>query len=154
MPESYAHLAPGALPAGLVYNGCIPADFAPRRGVAPVFFRVLGAIEVAENGTALPLGGPRQRSVLADLVLLTSALTLWRGAALADIREAALHEQAVGSQPYGLAIDQQTKHRLHNRGLPGRIHVDPQRHPLLTSDAGYQFRPPASLPSGISRVAH
>jgi len=34
-----------------------------------VFFRVLGAIEVAEDGTALPLGGPRQRSVLADLVL-------------------------------------------------------------------------------------
>jgi len=34
-----------------------------------VFFRVLGAMEVAEDGTALPLGGPRQRSVLADLVL-------------------------------------------------------------------------------------
>jgi YVTN family beta-propeller protein len=34
-----------------------------------VFFRVLGAIEVAEDGTAFPLGGPRQRSVLADLVL-------------------------------------------------------------------------------------
>jgi YVTN family beta-propeller protein len=34
-----------------------------------VFFRVLGAIEVADDGTALPLGGPRQRSVLADLVL-------------------------------------------------------------------------------------
>ena len=34
-----------------------------------MFFRVLGAIEVAEDGTALPLGGPRQRSVLADLVL-------------------------------------------------------------------------------------
>jgi DNA-binding SARP family transcriptional activator len=34
-----------------------------------VFFRVLGAIEVAENGNRLPLGGPRQRSVLADLVM-------------------------------------------------------------------------------------
>jgi YVTN family beta-propeller protein len=34
-----------------------------------VLFKVLGPIEVAENGTALPLGGPRQRSVLADLVL-------------------------------------------------------------------------------------
>jgi DNA-binding SARP family transcriptional activator len=34
-----------------------------------VLFQVLGPIEVAENGTALPLGGPRQRSVLADLVL-------------------------------------------------------------------------------------
>jgi YVTN family beta-propeller protein len=34
-----------------------------------VFFRVLGAIEVAEDGTSFPLGGPRQRSVLADLVI-------------------------------------------------------------------------------------
>jgi YVTN family beta-propeller protein len=34
-----------------------------------VFFRVLGAIEVVEGGTSFPLGGPRQRSVLADLVM-------------------------------------------------------------------------------------
>jgi DNA-binding SARP family transcriptional activator len=34
-----------------------------------MFFRLLGAIEVAADGTSLPLGGPRQRSVLADLVL-------------------------------------------------------------------------------------
>ena len=34
-----------------------------------MFFRVLGAIEVVEDGNSLPLGGPRQRSVLADLVM-------------------------------------------------------------------------------------
>ncbi len=44
-------------------------DTQAAQGGAPVFSRVLGAIEVAEDGTALPLGGPRQRSVLADLVL-------------------------------------------------------------------------------------
>jgi YVTN family beta-propeller protein len=32
-------------------------------------FKVLGPIEAAHDGTALPIGGPRQRSVLADLVL-------------------------------------------------------------------------------------
>jgi YVTN family beta-propeller protein len=39
-----------------------------------VLFKVLGPVEVAENGTALPLGGPRQRSVLADLVLRAGQL--------------------------------------------------------------------------------
>ncbi|HEY6313791.1 MAG TPA: AfsR/SARP family transcriptional regulator [Streptosporangiaceae bacterium] len=39
-----------------------------RRGTS-VFFRVLGAIEVVEDGTSFPLGCPRQRSVLADLVM-------------------------------------------------------------------------------------
>jgi YVTN family beta-propeller protein len=34
-----------------------------------VFFRLLGAIEAVEDGISLPLGGPRQRSVLADLVM-------------------------------------------------------------------------------------
>src|SRR5512134_649340 len=32
-------------------------------------FRVLGALEVLRDGRALPLGGPRQRSVLAILLL-------------------------------------------------------------------------------------
>jgi DNA-binding SARP family transcriptional activator len=32
-------------------------------------FRLLGAIEASEDGTAFPLGGPRQRAVLADLAL-------------------------------------------------------------------------------------
>ena len=31
--------------------------------------RLLGAIEASENGIRLPLGGPRQRAVLADLAL-------------------------------------------------------------------------------------
>ena len=34
-----------------------------------MLFRLLGAIEVVENGISLPLGGPRHRSVLADLVM-------------------------------------------------------------------------------------
>jgi YVTN family beta-propeller protein len=34
-----------------------------------VFFRLLGAIEAVADGISLPLGGPRQRSVLADLVM-------------------------------------------------------------------------------------
>ena len=35
----------------------------------PLEFRLLGAIEASEDGTAFPLGGPRQRAVLADLAL-------------------------------------------------------------------------------------
>ena len=31
--------------------------------------RLLGAIEACEDGIPLPLGGPRQRAVLADLAL-------------------------------------------------------------------------------------
>jgi DNA-binding SARP family transcriptional activator len=34
-----------------------------------VLFGLLGAIEVSVDGTSLPLGGPRQRAVLADLAL-------------------------------------------------------------------------------------
>jgi YVTN family beta-propeller protein len=41
----------------------------PSGGVASVLFRVLGAVDVVEAGTSFPLGGPRQRSVLADLVM-------------------------------------------------------------------------------------
>ena len=31
-------------------------------------FRILGPVEVVENGTPLPLGGPRQRALLALLL--------------------------------------------------------------------------------------
>ena len=32
-------------------------------------FSVLGPVEVSENGRNLPLGGPKQRALLADLIL-------------------------------------------------------------------------------------
>jgi SARP family transcriptional regulator, regulator of embCAB operon len=35
----------------------------------PVEIKLLGAVEACADGIALPLGGPRQRAVLADLAL-------------------------------------------------------------------------------------
>ena len=32
-------------------------------------FRVLGPVEVSDGGQSLPLGGPKQRALLADLIL-------------------------------------------------------------------------------------
>ena len=32
-------------------------------------FRVLGPVEVCDGGRNLPLGGPKQRGLLADLIL-------------------------------------------------------------------------------------
>jgi DNA-binding SARP family transcriptional activator len=35
----------------------------------PMEFRLLGAIEVVADGSSVPLGGPRQRAVLADVAI-------------------------------------------------------------------------------------
>jgi DNA-binding SARP family transcriptional activator len=37
--------------------------------VAPMEFRILGPLEVADGDGLRPLGGPKQRTVLANLVL-------------------------------------------------------------------------------------
>jgi YVTN family beta-propeller protein len=50
----------------------IPRGFL--EGVVPMEIRLLGAVEASADGTALPLGGPRQRAVLADLALQAGQL--------------------------------------------------------------------------------
>src|SRR6266496_421178 len=67
-------------------------------------FRILGPLEVLSDGQALDLGGPKQRAVLAMLLVeegeldldrfrrlreegkLSEALSLWRGPPLSDFR--------------------------------------------------------------------
>ena len=41
--------------------------------------RLLGAVEAYADGVALPLGGPRQRAVLADLALHAGQLVAATG---------------------------------------------------------------------------
>jgi DNA-binding SARP family transcriptional activator len=41
----------------------------PKQVAAPIEFRLLGPIDAERDGTSLPLGGPRQRALLALLLL-------------------------------------------------------------------------------------
>jgi YVTN family beta-propeller protein len=87
--------------------------------------RLLGAIEASENGIRLPLGGPRQRAVLADLalhaghVVSTGQLVedLWGG------RPPATAKRTVESYVYRL------RHVLAASGADGT--------PLVTRPTGY-----------------
>ena len=54
-----------AVPGGLA--GRRPSRYI--RATTPLEFRVLGPLQVASNGTSLPLGGTKQRAVLALLLL-------------------------------------------------------------------------------------
>src|SRR5436189_213817 len=69
----------------------------------PVEFRILGPLEVVEGGETLQLGGPKQRALLAMLLLHAGEAVstdrlieaLWRGAALADFTYESFAQTAI-----------------------------------------------------------
>jgi YVTN family beta-propeller protein len=104
------------------------AETAENGEAAGIEFRLLGAIAVTRDGTGLPLGGPRQRAVLALLLLDANRLvpadrlveTVW-----------------AGRPPPGARTTVQSYVFHLRRALePGRVRGD-GGHILITRDSGY-----------------
>jgi predicted ATPase/DNA-binding SARP family transcriptional activator len=93
-------------------------------------FRILGPLEVVRSGCAVPLGGPRQRAVLAVLLLEANRVVPFDR----------LAEDVWGGHPPGSVTTLQT-YVFHLRRA-----LDPDRLPgaggdvLVTRDRGYQLR--------------
>jgi DNA-binding SARP family transcriptional activator len=93
-------------------------------------FRVLGSLEVLANGVAIPLGGPKQRSVLAILLLEANR----------TVSADRLVEGLWGPDPPGRAVTtlQVYVSNLRKALEPGRsANVKPSV--LLTRPSGYQL---------------
>src|SRR6201994_594222 len=114
--------------------------------IAAVPYRILGPLEVARAGSVLPLGGPRQRAVLALLLLEANQVVSMDR--LAD-------DVWAGHPPEGWVTTLQT-YVFHlrrvlepdrARGAAGRI--------LVTRNRGYQLRVDrADLDAGQIGRAH
>ena len=92
-----------------------------------MWFRLLGAVEVSADGTSLPLGGPRQRSVLADL-----ALHVGRAVPTAQLIVDVWGERPPGSAVHTLeSYISRLRHVLNASGAAGAV--------VVSKSAGYML---------------
>ena len=123
-------------------NGCAQRKVQPRRNVSDstnsgaegLVFRVLGPLEVLRDGCAIRIGGPRQRAVLARLLLDVDKVVS------RDALAAAIWEDSV---PPGYVTTLQT-YVFHLRQAlePARPH-DKGPTVLVTQSGGYRLAVPA-----------
>jgi predicted ATPase/DNA-binding SARP family transcriptional activator len=97
-----------------------------REAMAPVEFHVLGPLEVIVDGAAVPLGGPRQRAVLARLVLSAGR----------PVATEILVDAVWGERPPRTAVKTVQKYVSYLRRRIGPV--------LRTRPEGYQLDAPAA----------
>jgi YVTN family beta-propeller protein len=112
-----------------MYKRCVFLQMGFVHRGTSVFFRVLGAIEVVEDGSSFPLGGPRQRSVLADLVMHAGQ----------TVRTVQLIDDVWGADPPASAVHTVETYVSRLRQVLG---ASRSAVPLLTKPTGYMVDVP------------